>query len=425
MVYRIIMPLSLLLSAGFSVGMDSDGDCYMEDEYQVIDNTESSTASSTLVTSTSAPKLVIGFIRERKREDIIKCPGIEWDINPWFIRDKEYTSPETTVVCHGFGGDSTLADRLKECGVLTGNLLTYEMVDSRKFNVPLSKANFGQENDTKALAAAFVFLQEYYPGKNTERLNIYGISRGGAAVTNFLDQLVHYQKHAQHLQSVGMSEDIAKIIIGKLKKGVIILDRPLHSVSNVIRNKCEEISNATSRYVSSSFTLSSVPWFISAPLGFIGSIFAASSRKSVATSVDYSVLPIVTRGNYLPWGPNPIESAAGIKDQNFRILVHIQNPDDVLGNDAGVAQFCTALRGPNTHFVVGTGLGHNGMGDTLKQAIAQFKYHYAMVDNQGIIEGEFCSEEKRDGYMKYLAQRYIQQTQPDDQALTKMVTNKQ
>lgn len=348
---------------------------------------------------------------------LVKLPGIEWNINPRVIKP-EHASLGITIVCHGFGGDGGLADYLAQHGILHGTLLTFEMVDSTAQGpLPLSKANFGQKDDTKALAAICVYAYNHF--KNAPFWNMYGLSRGGATVSNTLAQLVCYDKYATHLQSVGMMQELATAIFSKLKNGTIILDRPLHSISSVIRNKTDEVIGSSLEYVTpqSLTALSAVSWWVPWFVKDLGSFFYMSSRESIASSVDYSVLPAVTRGNYTPFGPSPLASARIIQPYNFNILVHIQNPDDVLGNDATVADFCKNLRNTNTYYFVKTGVGHNGFNREIAQMFNLFRSHFAILADQD------APEEHKKIYLEN-NKSFFQKLQPDDETLTNLVTRK-
>jgi hypothetical protein len=357
----------------------------------------------------------------------IKLQGIDWDICPRLIKEPDRNTTELTIVCHGFGGDSTLADMLHSDGDLTGDLLTYEMVDSAKFGTPLSKANFGQADDAKGLAAILLYAHNQYPHYTS--FSAYGLSRGGATVIITLPKLIRY---SPDLQSVGITEAVATLIVDKLKRGTIILDRPLHSVSSVVRNKVIDVLDAVSSSFPSSPTSLRAPSWIQnfAPVylvtslaSWVGSMAAISSRESLVASVDYSVLPIATRGNYVPWGATPVESAKFIKGQGFRILVHLQNPDQVLGNDATVAELCKNIRDEHTHFHLGTGLGHCGFNQTLKEAFRNFKFHFNRIDKMKTSTNLKESNEVN-LYIFGQGTQYITTTQPKDTEIMAFVTGK-
>ncbi len=346
----------------------------------------------------------------------ITLPGIDWHINPRVIKP-EHASLGITIVSHGFGGSGDLADYLAQDDIVHGALITFEMVDSTAQGpLPLSKANFGQMNDTKALAAACVYAYNHF--KDVPFWNMYGLSRGGATVANVLAQLVCYDQYATHLQSVGMTQELVGVVVAKLKQGTIILDRPLHSISSVIRNKTDEVIDSSLKYVTPQSLASSnfswwVPWFIKD----LGSLLYASSRESIASSVDYTVLPAVTRGNYTPFGPSPLESARIIQPHNFNILVHIQNPDDVLGNDATVADFCKNLRNTNTYYLVKTGTGHNGFNREIAHMFNAFRIYFNTIEDQDV------TDERKKIYIEN-NKSFFQKLQPDDATLTDLVTRK-
>jgi hypothetical protein len=352
-------------------------------------------------------------IHSMDNETSKKLPGIEWAINPRVIKP-EHASLGVTFVCHGFGGDGSLADYLADQGILAGTLITFEMIDSTAQGpLPLSKANFGQESDTKALAAVCVYAYEHFKDVPWHML---GLSRGGATVVNALGQMASYDTYATHLQSIGMSKELAATIIEKLQRGTIILDRPLHSVSSVISNKVDDVIGSSLRKSTVSSVKSTVdwtPWFIKD----LANIAYRLSRASVASSVDCVSLPIVTRGNYVPWGNTPLKSALIIKPLNFNILVHIQNPDDVLGNDETVATFCKNLRGKNTLYCIKTGVGHNGFNTDIAQAFKLFRCYHQILENPNTPD---------DQKQIYIANNksFITKLQPDDESLTDLVTGK-
>lgn len=352
----------------------------------------------------------------------IKLQGIDWDICPRLIKGPDRNTAELTIVCHGFGGDSTLADMLHSDGNLTGDLLTYEMVDSAQFGTPLSKANFGQTHDFKGFAATLLYAHNQYP--QYEIFSAYGLSRGGATVIITLPKLIQYAKNDADLQSLGITETMAAILVAKLKKGTIILDRPLHSINSVVRNKVIDVLDVVSSSLptspsslrSPSWVQNFAPVYLATSLfSWIGSMASISSRESLVASVDYSVLPIATRGNYVPWGPTPVDSAKSIKGQGFKILIHLQNPDQVLGNDETVAELCKNIRDEHTHFHLGTGLGHCGFGNDLKNEFRKFKRYYAMLDSK---------KNNADDCDEYEIPNYTQVTQPADAEIMAFVTRK-
>ncbi len=340
--------------------------------------------------------------------------GIDWDINPRVINE-DHIDKGLTIVCHGFGGNGNLADYLSTENIIPGALLTYEMVDSTAEGaLPLSKANFGQKDDTKGLAALFVYAYHHFPHASW---HLYLLSRGGATGANTIAQLVSYNTYAAHLQAVGMTEERATKILSKLKAGTLIFDRPLHSVSSVIKNKVEELLSSSlqrcTRTMPTNAT-SYIPWFIKD----LGSLIYSVSRASTVSSVDCVSLPVVTRGNYVPWGDTPLSSATHIKPLDLNILIHIQNPDDVLGNDPTVAEFCTTIRGINTNFFVGTGVGHNGFNKKIINTFHAFRNYYTDVANlahDAYAQKIFIEKNKE----------MLTQWRPNDQTLTDLITRKE
>jgi hypothetical protein len=162
---------------------------------------------------------------------------------------------------------------------------------------------------------------------------------------------------------------------------------------------------------------------ITQPFTWLSSALHSSSEASVVSSVDCVSLPVVTQGNYSPWGDTPLKSASIIKPYNFNLFIHIQNPDQVLGNDENVAKFCKDIRNSNTYFYIDSGLGHNGFDTTLVNAFKLFRKQHTI--SQDCVASEDSSEARLELRLIENSLSYRRSTQLDDATLTKLVTKKQ
>jgi len=202
-------------------------------------------------------------------------------------------------------------------------------------------------------------------------INLFGYSRGGATTITTLGRLCSYDQHHLFFENIGITKQQAQRIIAKIQKGTIVLNCPLID------------SNAVAHY-----------WF-----GKFGQFFMNS------------IIPKIME--HRAHEDQAINAAHIIQKMNFRILVHFQKNDKILGNEPSIdARFYNNLKGPHTYLVIADDGGHLHSGKTLGKAIQAFhkKYHapyYSIADL--VYEGTLllaASPQSNESVLKYIKQIY-------------------
>ncbi len=218
---------------------------------------------------------------------------------------------EITVCCHGYGASNTIVDAIKSYKVIDHTLIGFNFPD---YNITdaqdHSKISYGSIREILPLLYVLKYsIDEFNPSK----INLYGFSAGGGAVINALGILNTYSYKGE-LQSIGITENIAKTIINRLQQGIIILECPLKSIQEIIdfRGKTKNMCQ-----------------------------MAESFNKNKM---------------------NPLDAIGLLKDLDLTILAYLETPDEVLGNrdDALLIKQLEQINNGKTVVVTGSAGGHCG-----------------------------------------------------------------
>ncbi len=224
---------------------------------------------------------------------------------------------ELTICCHGYGHNRNIINALSAHHVLSGNLLGFNFPDhdiNAQSDYHLS--TFGTLNEILPL----LYLLKFYAcDLNLPIINLYGLSAGGGAIINALAILNQYT-HADQLQKIGITLDHAKQILAIVENSQIILDCPLKSVAEIIA-------------------------------------FSGNDPEFVMLAERYTKNQM-----------NPIDALSLLAGLKLNILLHFQNPDEILGNrddNLFIQHLQTANRNGKTTVIIGHDGGHNVWHTTL------------------------------------------------------------
>jgi pimeloyl-ACP methyl ester carboxylesterase len=243
---------------------------------------------------------------------------------------------DVTVYIHGYGDNHqfTIPFFMLNSYMLPGTVIGFNFQDvtENAFKLKIGKSSVGQSGDIATLSLVLKMLDEC----GVESFNLFGYSRGGATTVTTLGRLCSYDQHRLFFERIGITEQQAHRIITKVQKGTIVLNCPLID------------SNAVAHY-----------WFGRFDKFFMNSIIPRIMEHRAHED-------------------QAIHAADAIQKMNFRILVHFQKNDKVLGNEPAIdACFYNNLKGPHTYLVIADDGGHLHSGKTLGKATQAFhkKYH--------------------------------------------------
>jgi hypothetical protein len=232
--------------------------------------------------------------------------------------------------------------------LLPGTVVGFNFQDVTEgaFKVKIGKSSVGQSADIASLVMVLKVLDEC----GLDAINLFGYSRGGATTITTLARLCEYTKHSEFFDRLGVTREQTERIVNKVKAGTIVLNCPLVD------------SRAVARY-----------WFGS----FDGMIMN-------------SIIPKIME--HRPDQDQAIDAASVIQPHHFKILVHFQKNDTILGNTLIDAAFYNNLKGPHTFLVIADEGGHFHAATTLNKAVQAFrkKYNGAFYPLQHLLDEGKC-----------------------------------
>jgi hypothetical protein len=217
---------------------------------------------------------------------------------------------QVTICCHGYGHSKRIVNVVDSFKTLLDHLIGFNFPDH---NITAAsdhnKSSFGSVNE---LLPLLYILKQCAIDLHLDTINLYGFSAGGGAIINTL-AILNQSTYDAQLADLGISTADKKQIIAALTHGIIILDCPLKSISEIIalRGKHPEFIILDTRY---------------------------------------------TKNNMQPI--NALEQLQGLA---LTILLHFQNPDEILGNrdDHLFAERLQKVNQGKTMVVIGNDGGHN------------------------------------------------------------------
>lgn len=227
------------------------------------------------------------------------------------------------ICCHGYGHNKGIASIVRsyhaEDHLIGFNFPDYNIRGSSDHRL----ATFGTPHEIMPL---LFLLKSCVSDLKLSTINLYGFSAGGGAVVNAL-AFLQPDTHDVLLATLGITPAIKQEILRALQRGIIILDCPLKSVEEVMDHR--------------------------------------------GRSKEFAIIA----GNYVRNGMRPIDALHALDGVSLNILLHFQNPDEILGNRDD-QEFSTRLHAVNvgyTQTVIGNDGGHNAPHMALWKAHAEFK----------------------------------------------------
>ncbi len=238
-----------------------------------------------------------------------------------------------TVYVHGLGENAqTVIPYYKiNSFVLPGTVVTFDFPDAipGSFISNFKKLNLAQASDIATLSCILKILDEC----GLDVIHLYGTSRGGAAIVNTLSRLCSYSMYHDFFKQLSLSQEQVERIIRKIKAGTIILNVSLVDSNAVAKSWFRFLGPTIINYVVPRFTV----------------------HKS---SEDQA-----------------INGAHILQSKDFKILVHFEYKDEIVGNSTD-ALFYKTIMGKNTNLVLADDGGHLHNGYTLGRAIQAFRKKY-------------------------------------------------
>lgn len=215
-----------------------------------------------------------------------------------------------TICCHGYGHSNRLADVLHSYQVFSDHIIGFNFPDyGITPQMDHVKSSFGTIHEILPL---LYIVKRCVVDLQISRINLYGFSAGGGAIVNALASL-NQSSHDEHLKTIGITLHDKKQILDALKSGLIILNCPLKSIEEV--------------------------------LAFRG------------TSREFEILA----ERYAQNNMRPIDALHRLQGLTLNILLHFQNPDEILSNrdDALFIERLRSVNAGTTTVVIGSEGGHN------------------------------------------------------------------
>jgi hypothetical protein len=242
--------------------------------------------------------------------DVKNSHPFNYDLGIEVVANKK-NKAGVTICCHGYGSSSHIAQVVDSFNAIPDHIVGFNFPDYDLLHRPYDprKSTFGSINE---LLPFLYIIKRCVCDAGLTSINLYGFSAGGAAVINTLVVLNETTYDAQ-LAGIGITHEDKKQIIHAIEHGLIILDCPMKSA--------EEIVDVRGR----------------AP--------------------EFLILAEIYRRNNM----RPIDSVPRLKGLKLHILLHFQQPDEIIGNRDDQL-FIDRVRAANigtTQVVIGHDGGHN------------------------------------------------------------------
>jgi epoxide hydrolase-like predicted phosphatase len=192
------------------------------------------------------------------------------------------SNSRTMICCHGYGRNYQIAETLKDLGIIDSTLISFNFPDH-----DLQTRDYDPQNATfctiNELLPAIYFFKKYIIDEGLDAVDLYGKSAGGGAVVNLIS-ILHTDAYEYELSQIGIKGDEQKRILKAIQNGVVILDVPLKSVDEIINLR--------------------------------------------GTTPELEILAKKYRDHHL----RPIDSLEHLKGLSLNIILHFQNPDEIIFN---------------------------------------------------------------------------------------------
>jgi hypothetical protein len=244
---------------------------------------------------------------KKKYNDVV---GYNLDLRLWKDSRNNIVHNNVSLLAHGWGANpTTMIDyaRLKGPHAIPGDKVTFRFKDAFTNYDPLFvlDSSFGQIEDIESLLVAMIAMHDCCWVKHRVGCNLFGQSRGAAAIVNTLavlnTKIDEWNVVFDEIKKILTDEDRNQII-NMIKKGVVVLDTPMVTVQA-----------GTHAHV--------IEWLQDTV--FEGWISEVSSLFH-----DY-ILPTFT--GYSAEGMQALTSVKNMPN-DLKLLVHFQNNDAAVGN---------------------------------------------------------------------------------------------
>lgn len=256
--------------------------------------------------------------------DVKKIQPFPYDLGIEVVANKR-NKAGVTICCHGYGGSNHIVEIIDSYNAIPDHLVGFNFPDYDLTHRPYNpkKSAFGSIGEL--LPLLYIIKRCICDGGLTT-LNLYGFSAGGAAIINTL-MVLNESTYDAVLGRIGITTDDKKDMIAALERGLIILDCPMKSLEEIVnlRGQTPEFMILADRY----------------------------------------------RANNM----RPIDSVQRLKGLKLNILLHFQQPDDVVGNreDQLFIERLRAANAGDTQVVIGHEGGHNTYHRSLWRAYAKLR----------------------------------------------------
>lgn len=218
---------------------------------------------------------------------------------------------DVMICCHGYGHSNKIADILNGVGIIEDHIISFNFPDFKciEKGYDPKQCSFGSINELLPL----LYVLKACIENRITKINIYGFSAGGGAIINAL-AVLNQNIYDIDLQKSGIDSACKQKILKAIEKGHIILDCPLKSLEEIIELR----------------------------------------------GPDPELLILAKQ--YAQNGMRPIDTLEKLKGLPLTILLHFQNPDEIIGNKDD-QKFIQVLKRVNhkgkTEVVIGKDGGHN------------------------------------------------------------------
>lgn len=187
-------------------------------------------------------------------------------------------SSKIMICAHGMGGNYTIANSIN----IDKTLVSFNFPD-HDYHTRLIKARKTSFGTIDELLPFLYVIKECVIIDGNNEIDLYGFSAGGGAVVNVL-AVLNTSRYDDRLKEIGIEQEEKETILQAIQKGQIILDTPLKSLEEIIayRGPLKELTLIAKRYKKNDMI--------------------------------------------------PIESLKYLQGLSLNVIVHFQNPDEVLSN---------------------------------------------------------------------------------------------
>lgn len=217
-------------------------------------------------------------------------------------------SPQMMILAHGMGSNHTISNAVK----VDQTLVSFNFTDHDFFErgIPYEKTTFGTFDE---LIPLLLVMKKCVIEEGRGEINLYGFSAGGGAIVNALGTL-NSKRFDDRLQEIGIDSHQKTQILRASEKGTILLDVPLKSLQELIdlRGKSRDLLIMAARYQANDM--------------------------------------------------EPIEALKYLQGLTLNVIIHFQNPDEVLYNrddDLFFERFKAINPRGTTTLIIGNDGGHN------------------------------------------------------------------